>query len=315
MNIDLRTAIEQFLIDQELKGNSEKTIKYYRQNLNVFASFIGEEKHVIDIKLTDLKQYLYYIKNKEPYVGHPFKPKVVKPLSTVTIQTYARAIRCFAKWLYKEEYIAKDISLHFSLPKAQKTVVDILEDEEIKIIFKCFRTNTEIGLRNACLFSLMLDCGLRRTEAIRVKISNVNIAGGYIKVLGKGNKERIVPIGLSVKKLLLKYMYGHRSIGMVDNEYLFIDTEFKPMSESALKQIFNRLRKRTKIKRLHAHLLRHTFATKYLINGGDLFSLQIILGHTSLEMVRKYAHLASAYLIKSHKNFSPLDNINYKEKK
>ena len=312
MILNLKTAIEQFLIDQELKGNSQKTIYYYRQNLMFFSTFIGEEKKVNEITLPDLKQYLLFIKNKEPYIGHPFKPKVIKPLSTVTIQTYARAIRCFVKYLYKEEYIPKDISLNFTLPKAQKTIVDILEDEEIKTIFKCFRTNTEIGLRNSCIFALMLDCGLRRTEAIRIKTTNVNITSGFIKVLGKGNKERIVPLGLSLKKLLLKYMHGYRSISLIDNDYLFIDTEFKPISDSALKQIFNRLRKRTKIKRLHAHLLRHTFATKYLINGGDLFSLQSILGHTSLEMVRKYSHLASAYLIKAHKNFSPLDNINNK---
>jgi len=312
MILNLKTAIEQFLIDQELKGNSQKTINYYRQNLMFFSTFIGEEKKVNEITLLDLKQYLLFIKNKEPYVGHPFKPKVIKPLSTVTIQTYARAIRCFVKYLYKEEYIPKDISLNFTLPKAQKTIVDILEDEEIKTIFKCFKTNTEIGLRNACIFALMLDCGLRRTEVIRIKTTNVNIASGFIKVLGKGNKERIVPLGLSLKKLLLKYMHGYRSMSIIDNDYLFIDTEFKPISDSALKQIFNRLRKRIKIKRLHAHLLRHTFSTKYLINGGDLFSLQSILGHTSLEMVRKYSHLASAYLIKAHKNFSPLDNLNNK---
>lgn len=92
-----------------------------------------------------------------------------------------------------------------------------------------------------------------------------------------------------------------------------MDVNFKEMSDSALKQLFVRLRKRAIIDRLHPHILQHTFPTKYLMNGGDIFSLQLILGHTSLEMVRKYSHLASSYVMNAHKKFSPLDNIYVKK--
>lgn len=81
------------------------------------------------------------------------------------------------------------------------------------------------------------------------------------------------------------------------------------MTENAVKQLFLRLRNKTKIDRLHPHILRHTFATKYLMNGGDIFSLQQILGHTSLEMVRRYSHLASAYVIQNYKQYSVLDKL------
>jgi len=132
-------------------------------------------------------------------------------------------------------------------------------------------------------------------------------------VSGKGQKERIVPLGLYTKKLLLKYISGYRPLPEYETKKLFIDKTLKPMTECAVKQLFRRLNKRTKIDRLHPHILRHTFSTKYLMNGGDIFSLQQILGHTSLEMVRRYSHLASAYVLKNHKKFSPLDNIEGKK--
>ena len=94
-----------------------------------------------------------------------------------------------------------------------------------------------------------------------------------------------------------------------ETKRLFLDRYMKPMSENAVKELFNRLKRRTKITRLHPHILRHTFATKYLMNGGDVFSLQQILGHTSLEMVRKYSHLASAYIMRTHHKYAPLDNL------
>jgi len=109
-------------------------------------------------------------------------------------------------------------------------------------------------------------------------------------------------------------MSSYRSKSEFETDKLFLSKDYSEMSENAVKQLFLRLRKRTKIDRLHPHILSHTFATKYLMNCGDIFSLQQILGHTDLSLVRKYSHLASAYIVNNHKAFSPLDNI-YKKKK
>ena len=93
-----------------------------------------------------------------------------------------------------------------------------------------------------------------------------------------------------------------------DTKSLFVDKYKKPLTEDSVKMLFKRLRKTLDIDRLHPHLLRHTFATQYLINGGDTFSLQQILGHTSLEMVRRYSHLASSHMLNKHRKYSPIDN-------
>ena len=312
--ITLENAIQQFLVDQELKGNTEKTINFYDNCLRYYKDFAGSNINVKDITIGNLNEYLLMLKKRPMLENHPYKPKQDRPIDNVSIQTYIRAVRSLLGWLYREGYIETNLQEKYKLPKATKKVVEILSDEEIELLMKTMKTTTEMGLRNSCIVALMLDCGLRRNEALSLDVNNVHISQGILKVAGKGQKERIVPMGVYTKKLLLKYISSYRSKPEFDTNKLFLSKDYSEMSENAIKQLFTRLRKRTNIDRLHPHILRHTFATKYLMNGGDIFSLQQILGHTDLSMVRKYSHLASAYIVNNHKAFSPLDNL-YKKKK
>ena len=121
----------------------------------------------------------------------------------------------------------------------------------------------------------------------------------------KLNNNITVPLSLKSRKYLAKYLRKQIYI----SDYVFVTTSGKPISHTTLTQLFKKLKKRADIPRLHAHLLRHTFATKYLENGGDMFSLQQILGHTTLEMVKKYVHLNDGLKVRRFSEFSPLDNI------
>lgn len=308
MNIFVENALEMFIDDQELKGNSPETIKYYRRVIGYFIDFYGD-KYTCDIQLQDLKNYLLDLRSRNKMENHPFKPKNDKKIKSVSIQSYIRGLRVFLKWMQGEGYISENLHEQFKLPKATKKVIEILSDDEIQSLMSSMKQNTELGLRNSCIVALMLDCGLRRNEVLSLDYDKLHLNQGVLKAYGKGDKERIVPVGLYTKKLLHKYINGYRSMPEYETKRLFIDANKRPMSDSALKQLFLRLRKRSEIERLYPHLLRHTFATKYLMNGGDIFSLQQILGHTSIDMVRLYSHLASAYVVGRHKQFSPLDNI------
>jgi len=309
MNITLENAVSLFLVDQDLKGNSDKTIEYYNNTLGYFLDFMGKEKNVQDININDLNNYMLMLKKRPMMKNHPFRPKEDRPIKSISLQSYIRSIRSFLGWLYKECYIKDNLQKDYKLPKAKKSVIEILSNREIEVLLYSFNNKKEIGLRNLCIISLMLDSGLRRSEVINLNYDNIHITQGIIKVTGKGDKERIVPIGLYTKKQLIKYMNGFRSMPEYETKKLFIDIYKKPITENAIKQLFVRLRKKTGIERLKPHLLRHTFATKYLMNGGDIFSLQQILGHTSLDMVRRYSHLASSYIVHNYKKLSPLDNI------
>ena len=157
---------------------------------------------------------------------------------------------------------------------------------------------------------LLLDTGLRIGELVHLTMDNVHMDEGYLKVMGKGRKERIVPIGINAQKALQRYLFRIRpkpSNPTVNN--VFLSQSSNPLTENSMKLMFARLSDRTKVFRLHAHLCRHTFATRFLINGGDVFSLQQILGHSTLEMVRHYVSLASSHIAIQHQKFSPLDRL------
>jgi len=157
---------------------------------------------------------------------------------------------------------------------------------------------------------LLLDTGLRIGELINLRMEDVHMDEGFLKVIGKGKKERIVPIGSNAQRALQRYLFRYRSKPIyqeIDN--VFLSAYGKPLTENSIKLIFVRLAKRSGVYRLHAHLCRHTFATRFLINGGDVFILQQILGHSTLEMVRHYVNLASSHVAIQHQRFSPMDRI------
>ena len=161
---------------------------------------------------------------------------------------------------------------------------------------------------------MLIDAGLRIGEIVRLKIDDLHLDEGIIKVLGKGKKERFVPIGSNSQRVLQRYLFRYRPRqNDSQNEYVFPSTGGKPLTENSLKLMFARLASRSGVKRLHAHLCRHTFATKFLINGGDVFTLQQILGHSTLEMVRHYVNLASNQVALQHRRFSPLDRLNLRK--
>lgn len=305
--ITIDKALNLFMIDQELNGNSEKTQSNYSQMIGYFINYVGIDKDIDSIGIEDIKQYQLYLmhKNKE----YRFDVKTPKKISKTTVRSYMVHLRAFFIWLYDEEYIKTDFSKKIKPPKAPKKTVEILSEEEIETLYRAINDRTEFGLRNKCMISLMLDSGLRVSEVLTLEIDSIHFTQNVIKVNGKGDKERIVPLGLYTKRLLYKYLHGYRPMPDYPSNIVFMTQDRKPVTYDSVKMVFQRLKKKTGITRLSPHFLRHTFATRYLINEGDAFSLQMILGHTSLKMTRKYSHLASSYTVKNFKNLSTLDRL------
>ena len=161
-------------------------------------------------------------------------------------------------------------------------------------------------------FLLFLDSGLRFTELRTIDMKDLHLEDGYVKVMGKGQKDRIVPFGNSAQKSLMKYIFHFRPEPLV-TDTVFLNLDGRPMTDTGLKLIYRRLALNSGVSRMHPHLLRHTFAVNYLMNGGDVFTLQQILGHTTLEMVRRYVNIASAHVMIQHKQFSPVDRMNLRQ--
>ena len=289
----LSAAIEEFILDQRVKGNSRKTLIYYEQNLATFRVFLGE-RSLDDITLSDCRLYYDYIAGKN--------------ILSISVQSNIRAVRAFLKWCWINEYMSSDLCRRFRLPKAKQTVIDVLTDEEIQKIYAFYSGDTFHQRRNLAMFALMLDSGLRLGEVVSARRDKLRLNDFALIVLGKGNKERTVGYGENTAAILRRYLEL-----CPPAEALFLKTDedgnFLPITEHTVRDVFKVLKKYSGVPRIHPHLLRHTFATRYLQNGGNLMTLQMLLGHTSLEMVKHYLHLALSRSQKEFVSFSPLDRL------
>lgn len=186
--------------------------------------------------------------------------------------------------------------------QVKKTIV-VLSAEDINKLLNSQNEFTIIGLRNLLAISLMLDAGLRVSEVVNLNVDDVSKELGVIKVFGKGKKERLVPLTDSIIKYYDKYVF----LASLYSGALFLDSDTGlRMTSSGISQILRRIKKEQHFNKLHPHYLRHTFATLFLVNGGDPVHLQLILGHTTLYMTEQYLHLANQMTLRSKKNLVPL---------
>jgi len=308
--------IEYYEVCNRAEGKSPKTISWYSANLKSFRNYV-KSRHLpdsldtIDTKL--LREYVLYLMKRTRYNGHPYTPAQTELLSSATIHGHVRTLRAFFNWLVVEGLTQNNPAKDLKPPKVSRKVVSTLSDEEIGAILNTFSISPP-DARNQTLFMLLIDTGLRIGELVNLKMDDVHMDEGYLKVMGKGKKERIVPIGNNAQRALQRYLFRFRpkpNNPVTNNVFLSISSQ--PLTENSMKLMFTRLAKRSGVYRLHAHLCRHTFATRFLINGGDVFSLQQILGHSTLEMVRHYVNLASSHIAIQHQKFSPLDRLNLKK--
>jgi len=308
--------IEYYEVCNRAEGKSLKTISWYSANLKSFRNYV-KSRHLpdsldtIDTKL--LREYVLYLMKRTRYNGHPYTPSKTELLSSTTIHGHVRTLRAFFNWLVVEGLAQNNPAKDVKPPKVSRKVVSTLSDDEIGAILNTFSISPSDG-RNQTLFMLLIDTGLRISELVNLKMDDVHMDEGYLKVMGKGKKERIVPIGNNAQRALQRYLFRFRpkpNNPVTNNVFLSISSQ--PLTENSMKLMFTRLAKRSGVCRLHAHLCRHTFATRFLINGGDVFSLQQILGHSTLEMVRHYVNLASSHIAIQHQKFSPLDRLNLKK--
>jgi len=301
----LENSLKSFILDQRLKGNTDNTIKGYQRFINLFITWLAERNitFISDITLHHVREYQLYITDK------PAERRGGERLTRRSIQTYMRHIKVFLAYCHSEEFISEPFHLKIKTPKAERPVIEILTDDEIDIIINTF-SKSETGLRNRAIVSLLFDCGLRLSEVSGIKITDINFEKGYLKVFGKGLKERIVPLGLKVRRFMLAYVHKRRIADVGDdNVYFFLSQARKPITSHCIGSLMQRLKKRTGIIRLHAHLFRHTFATNFLVHGlGDVYELSRILGHSEIRVTEMYLQLASYYtIIEKRKRVSYMD--------
>jgi integrase/recombinase XerD len=318
--MDILTAIDGFLFHLRAEGYSQSTINLYTIVLKTLCKYLNNPI-VSKIKYHDLQAYMLFLQEE-------YKPRRLSgnqsPLTGSSRQNHWKGIRCFFNW-YSTEYklkIRPDALL--KLPKNNPKVVLPLSPEEIKAIIKVisnpslmkpsnrseFYQKRRTETRDMALVMLMLDTGLRVGEVCRLNIGDSDLESGQIIICPFGNSKmktrgRVVYIGKNVRKLVWRYLSLRTEKDKANP--LFLTEKGKRITVNSVRCLIADLGKRAGINNCHPHRFRHTFAIEFLRNSGDVFSLQRILGHSTLQMVENYVSLASCDISAAHQRASPAD--------
>jgi len=209
----LSELINYYEICNRAEGKSPKTISWYSANLRHFRSYL-KSRHlpdtldIIDTKL--LREYVLYLLKKTRYENHPYTPAKAGLLSAATVHGHVRTLRAFFSWLVIEGLIQYNVAKDVKPLKVTRKVVSTLSDEEIGAILNTFNPTNPSDARNQTIFMLLLDTGLRIGELINLKMGDTHLSDGFLKVVGKGRKERIVPIGSNAQRALQRYLFRFR---------------------------------------------------------------------------------------------------------
>lgn len=271
------------------KGDVMSTITTYREDLGQFINFT-KDKDVSLLKRDDISDFIMFLSNTGKMNS--------------TIVRRATTIRCLYIFLRKEGYI--DISLTgLFLPKSSRHLPSVLSTEEVEDLLGCFDLTKPMEIRDKAMFETMYASGLRVSELLTLERGNVNSQLGYIKIKGKGSKERIVPIGDYALKYLDDYIAKVRSKNPGSKtKYMFLNKDGKPISRQFFWRQVKKYAARAGIEKdISPHTLRHSFATHLLQNGANLKQVQEMLGHSKIETTQIYTHVSVSRILSAYDKF------------
>lgn len=313
----LAKLISHFGMSNLAEGKSESTITWYNDILKLLLRYLKENRHtssVEEFNIENARAYVLYLRSRSKFSKYANIQVQHTGLSPQTVRGHIRGLKAFSSWLYREGYTDENRLSNLKIPKAPVKLIEPMTDSEISQIISSINQDSHTGSRNHAIFVIALDNGLRASEIANINLELLDLEKGFVKVMGKGSKERIVPIGDYVKMTLWAYINKVRPEPTATGcDNLFLSTTGEPITANTIKLVFSRLARNSGVKRLHAHLCRHTFAINYLLNGGDIFSLREILGHTTLEMVNHYLHFTKSQLTAQHHKYSPMDKLHKKK--
>jgi len=228
-------------------------------------------------------------------------------LSKSSLRLKIAAIKSFFKFAFKKDLIEKNPAAFIKSPKKEKKLPSYLTENEVNSLIESIIDKDPINLRNKALIELIYSSGLRISEALNLNVTSIDFSNKSVKVLGKGNKERIVPIGEKALLALSNYLVSRSQLKQDNLEKaLFLSKKGKRMNAVEAYRVINSLMKlHTEAKQKSPHILRHTFATHLLDNGADIKAVSEMLGHSSLSSTQVYTHLSIERLKNAYKKAHP----------
>ena len=293
----MKTLLEEFLNYLSVeRGLSKNTISSYRSDLLSFLNYL-EEKGAADIekiKRDDITQYLLHLKDKG--------------LSGNSVSRALVAIKMFYRFLAQEHFIKNDVAGILESPKLIRPLPNVLSVDEVTRLIQSPDIRSWIGIRDKAALELMYATGMRVSEMVELGTGTLNLDVGFIKCKGKGDKERMVPIGSEARNAVSRYVEKVRPslLKSKNDSHLFLTRLGKKVSRQSFWKMMKKYAKIAKIrKEIAPHTLRHSFATHLLERGADLRVVQEMLGHSDISTTQIYTHIDKGRLKSIHKQFHP----------
>jgi len=279
------------------RGLSDNTIESYRRDLLQYHHFLKKSLHIKTWKQVTRKEimkFLYFLKDDGK--------------STATIARAISTIKSFHQFLVRDKVVSEDPSFHIEAPRKERRLPEILSSKEIEALIN-IEGEEPLALRNKAMLELLYATGLRVSELIQLQVSDLHLMMGFVRCLGKGDKERIVPLGDLATEALETYLSKGRPKlikNNSDSNILFLNHHGRPLTRQGCWKIIKTIAKRAHIdKRITPHMLRHSFATHLLENGADLRAVQEMLGHSDISTTQIYTHVTRTRLKDIYDSYHP----------
>lgn len=328
MDITLYQAFDGFILEAQAIGKSPHTIRNYENSFAKVKLFFKEDRPLNKVTRADWIDFFGWVQNE--YISHPggVAPRLAKPLSPKSITNIHTNLKAFYTWATSDGVnLVKDhLIKQIPPPRFERPQIETFTRDQIKLLLKaCNESHSwrndpaktsrrHSARRDQAIVLVLLSTGVRASELCNIRLRDLDIKTQTIHVAGKGrgrdSKQRTVYFGKVCSRALWLYL-APRVAHMKPDDPVFTtgpdDTPHK-MTRDALWQIINRLGERANVPGVHPHRFRHTFATEFLRNGGDVLNLKAILGHSSMEMVQRYVHFVDADCAAAHALSDPADN-------
>ena len=279
------------------RGLSKNTLESYRLDVNKLIAYLESNLITtgpIEINNETIKRFVY---------------ELAKTVNSRTQSRVISGLRSFFDYLIFENYRKTNPLEQIETPRIGRKLPNTLALKEIDLMVAAIDLTNPLGERNRAIIETLYSCGLRVSELTDLKISDLFFKEGFIKVTGKGNKQRFVPIGLNTQKFIKLYIHHKRSLLNIASEYmdtLFLNQRGKKLTRAMIFTIVKKLAKKVGLKKsISPHTFRHTFATHLLENGADLRAIQMMLGHESITTTEIYMHIDKSHLKQVMDKFHP----------
>jgi tyrosine recombinase xerC len=306
---NLKAYIDKFLYYEEVViGKSYNTIKSYKKDIMQFIDYLNEYEEIKDFEKVETMTFRSFIAYLNSGDKENSKNNIQKSVSKRSINRKISALRTFFKYLQEKKIVKTNKVAYITMPKFEKELPNVLNKEDINKLRDAVNTEKITGIRDRLIIELLYSSGIRASELIDLNEYMVNIEEREIRVIGKGNKERITFFSENTKKWLEKYIEEKkRKYSNYTKDTIFTNSRGEKLTTRSLRRLIADYAKKAGLqKEVTPHVFRHTFATELLNNGVDIRYLQELLGHSSISTTQVYTHVSKAFLKDVYMNTHPL---------